>query len=170
MIILRKEYVYSKPKRPELESSKVINIKLIKKDTGTSFADILGECEIEGHVTTTKYTKHTFGYKPLEPFTDWVERCEVCEMERDVRKYDQYSSKILSYNLIDERYTKKIEYGKWRPSPCYECEENCIINRPLEPKCPNCGSKKDIGAYHSNGDAVLLFDCVECKTRDQVIE
>lgn len=171
MIILRKEFIWDKPARPELNVSKVVEVKLIKKDTGVSFADLAGECEIEGHVTS-KYTKHKFN-EYVKSYTDWVERCEVCEMERDIREYNSYTSKTLSDNLISNYHKKPTEYGKWRPSPCYECEENCIISRPLNDdfNCPSCGKWKTAsGIFHSNGDSVLLFNCGVCLKIDQVIE
>lgn len=170
MIILRKEYIYNKPKRPELESPRVIDVVLVKKDTGVSFADILGECEIEGHVLTTE-EKYTFNNKWVPEYTDWVERCSVCEMERDYREYRFKNICVKNGNKIT--YHPLIKYGEWRPSPCYECEENCIISQPLENfNCQKCGNSNEISdssLVHTGRDDILLFNCGICGTQDQPI-
>ena len=166
MIILRKKYIYDK-------NHTQIDVQLDKTDTGVNFADILGECEIVGHIITR--FSSAFGNEEYKNYKEYVERCEVCEMERDVREYDHYDSKSLTKNLLSNNFKPKIKYGKWRPSPCYECEENCIINRPIENfNCPECGEKYEVsgqdGILHSNGDTTLLFDCEKCHTRDMVID
>jgi len=165
MIILRKKYIHDK-------NYSLIDVKLEEKDYGASFADMLGECEIEGHVTSR------FGNSPsfneYNNFTEYIERCEICNLERMVKEYE-YDSKILSDSLISGTRKIPTEYGKWKPNTCYECEENFIISRPLENmKCPKCGkihdTGKDSGILHTNGDTTLLFDCGYCNARDQVIE
>jgi len=157
MIVLRKQRIID-------DFGELKDVKLNRIDYGVSFADYLGECEVEGHVLN----RFGYGFNSRYNFkNEYLERCEICHMERDVVEYT--SMPIIKSNGIRGYSDIIMEYGEWRKSTCAECEENCIINRPLEPQCPNCKSKNDSGIYHSNGNDELLFNCHECGKEDQVI-
>ena len=161
MITLRKRYVYDKFQNVE-------DIQLDKKDYGISFCDLATECDIEGHEPER--------YRVLEGIKtdEQMQKCKVCRMVRSV-KISLTSTQLNG--LLFGGYAQEIEYGEWYNPECYECEESCIINKPMKPfKCPNChqthGENVDgiDGLIHSGSNETLLFDCGFCNERDQIID
>ena len=157
MIILCKKYIYDK-------FHNVIDVQLEKNDYGHTFCDLLNECDIEGH--EPKRCRELEGFK-----TDvQMQRCEVCRMVRTAKI--SLISRSLN-GILMGGYAPEIEYGDWYDQECYECEENCIISKPMKTfKCPNCHRThdKEKGLIHSSSNETLLFDCIFCKKRDQVID
>ncbi len=156
MIILRKKYIYDK-------WGNIKDVQLEKKDYGYSFCDLLTECEIEGHEPER--------CKELESLkTDiQMQRCKVCRMVRSAKI--SLIGRTLN-GILSGGYAPEIKYGDWYDQECYECEENCIISRPMKTfKCPNCHRThdKEKGLIHSSSNETLLFDCAFCKKQDQII-
>jgi len=163
MITLRKKHVYGTGEK----LGKVIDVVLDKKDYGVSFADIIGECNIEGHDVSV----YDHGIKSNE----YREKCKVCGKVRDVTVNNK-GGRHLGQDLLPHWYDDNKEYGDWYPHECYECEENCIMSRPLHNfKCPNCHRAHGVDIYdidglvHSGADETLLFDCGFCHEKDQII-
>jgi len=161
MITLRKRYVYD-------DEQIVKDVVLDKKDYGHSFADLFSECDIEGHVPSL--------YSGKIGKNEYIERCDRCKMERDCKSV-KGGSRINDVG-IKEYFPDRAIYGEWYNSICYECEENCIISRPVEkPQCPNCKKSDEgedggefNGLFHSSGDSVLLYTCLACGKKDQVFD
>ena len=163
MITLRKKHIYGTGEK----LGKVIDIVLDKKDYGVSFADIIGECNIEGHDVKV----HEHGINDNE----YREKCKVCGMARDVKVWSK-GGRYTGSDMLPRWYDDNKEYGDWYPHECYECEENCIVSRPMDNfKCPTCGKERswDItglgGLIHTGKDDKLLFDCDMCDAEDQII-
>jgi len=156
MITLRKKYIYDK-------YSNVKDIQLDKRDYGISFCDLMTVCDIEGHEPERR--KELEGLK-----TDTqMQRCKICRMVRGVTIS---LINTISNGIITGGYTQEVEYSEWYDPECYECEESCIVNRPMKRfKCPNCNRthNKDKGLVHSSYNETLLFDCVFCNEKDQII-
>jgi len=96
-------------------------------------------------------------------------------MVRDVI-VNSKGGRYLGQDLLPHWYDDWKEYGDWYPHECYECEENCIISRPMEDfKCPTCHRTHGVDIYdidglvHTGKDDKLLFDCDMCNTKDQII-
>jgi len=164
MITRRKRYVYGDC-NIKGDCGILKDVVLDKKDYGVSFCDLATECDIEGHMPDI------FG----EGGGDYVQRCKICGLKRDVI-LTQKDGNYAGRDLIQRWHQAEYHYGEWYDSECYECEENCIISRPMDYfKCPNCGeshkSTEDYfnGFFHTNGDTTLLFDCMICEAQDQII-
>lgn len=163
MITRRKRYIYE----TGINGGNLKDIVLDKNDYGVSFCDLLHECDIEGHMPDI------FG----DGGKDYVQRCKICGLERDVT-LTQRDGVYAGIDLIQRWHQAEYHYGEWHDSDyvCYECEENCIISRPMDYfKCPNCGESHEStedyfnGFFHTNGDTTLLFDCMICEAQDQII-
>ncbi len=161
MITRRKRYIYDRDER----AMTLKNIVLDKKDYGVSFVDYLEECDVEGHEPDILSAVGK----------DFTQRCRICGLERDV-KVIRNAGNYLGRDMLHHWQSQEQEYGDWYKVECPECEENCIVSRPLDNfNCPNCGKFRsyDIGSFegliHTNGDDKLLFDCNLCNTKDQVI-
>lgn len=166
MITRRKRYVYGDC-NIKGDCGILKDVVLDKKDYGVSFCDLATECDIEGH------EPDIFS----DGGRDFVQRCKICGLERDV-KLIQKEGVYAGRDLIQRWHPTKLHYGEWYDSDyeCYECEENCIISRPMDYfKCPNCHRTHSWelnyfdGFLHTNGDDKLLYDCLRCNTKDQVI-
>lgn len=166
MITLRKKYIYDDDKgHPELPP-KLINIELDRKDYGVSFGDLIGECNIEGH----DIKAHGRGFKD-----EYIQKCAACGMARDIKVLCDGGT-YLGANFVPHWFDQSIECGDWYEHECYECEENCIVNRPMNSfKCPNCHRAHGVDIYdidglvHSGANETLLFDCGFCHEKDQII-
>lgn len=157
---------------------------VVTSDWGISFADILGECGIEGHSSkpkdkywdvpsdlTPKEKLFVMG-KNIDPsgrFYNICERCDVCGLERDGR------SRTL--RVVQQEYKTSVFWSDWYKPECAECEENCAMSQPMgDYKCVNCGvlydsSKGDVGngTWHTGVDYSILYDCHECNTKEQLV-
>jgi len=161
MITRRKRYIYDRDER----TMSLKDIVLDKKDYGVSFVDYLEECDIEGHEPDILSAVGK----------DFTQRCRICGLERDV-KVIRNAGSYLGRDMLHHWQLQEQEYGEWHEAECPECEENCIVSRPMDNfKCPNCHKERswDItglgGLIHTGKDDKLLFDCGMCDAQDQII-
>lgn len=123
-------------------------------DTGVTFADLFfSPCDIDQHIP--RRIEDAQKYDLYE--------CRRC-------KYYLYKSKYYIYNSNDARYPldAPVEYNIWHPHTCYECEEQCIISKPLDKiiSCNVCGGS---GLLQGGKDNVLEFFCEVCNN-EQIIQ
>ena len=163
-------------------SSRVLTgVELDRKDYGTSFADFLTECDIEGHVIKEKSPE--WKYSVMEKYnvmaktnTKYMEKCGICNMERSITEYDVKG--VVGEDGISRYVQKPTEYGEWNEGKkCWECDESCMINKPINnPICPTCATPNIAdndsinGIYHVGKNETILYDCHVCNNQDQIIE
>lgn len=164
MIILKKVKIYNNQ-----YECKLVDVKLEKIDYGVSFADLLSECDIEGH-QGYMYKKSIWDSSTKEGI-EYVEVCNICGMKRDVIEYPPLQ--FAGRDGITKTYYPKSKYGVWRMAE-RKFEESDGISKEIDgnPKCPKCKKKKfakhkDNGIFHTDGKNIL-YDCFICNEIDQV--
>lgn len=118
-------------------------------DTGVSFVDAFSTpCEIDRHIP--RKIEDAQKYDLFE--------CSRC-------KFHMYNEKFYLYNQYDKRYglshPSDYKSGIWYKHECYECEDHCIISRPLNKitSCDECGGH---GILSDAKDNNLEFTCEAC--------